>query len=211
MSLQVNCEMILTAHKTRSQLRTDFQAGDAQTVFLHGDRNKRQLVFEVLTGLTPPETGDVLLDGRSLYQLPEPDLRCLRRDQIGALPQSGGLLPELRLLDQVVLPLRLAGWSDHDIRGRLEQQETGMLPLYDLYNKPKRCSLRKQVLAALWRGLITQPRLIVINGLFDGFSDTDKAVFRAFLAALRTEDSILCYLSADPVPEDLSIDQMITL
>lgn len=56
-----------------------------------------------------PDSGDVLIDGRSTTGLSETELTALRRHRIGFVFQSFQLLPTLTVLENVELPLLLAG------------------------------------------------------------------------------------------------------
>ncbi len=56
-----------------------------------------------------PDSGDVLIDGRSTTGLNETELTALRRHRIGFVFQSFQLLPTLTVLENVELPLLLAG------------------------------------------------------------------------------------------------------
>jgi putative ABC transport system ATP-binding protein len=56
-----------------------------------------------------PTTGEVLIDGRSTASLKEPELTQLRRTQVGFVFQFFQLLPTLTVLENVELPLLLAG------------------------------------------------------------------------------------------------------
>src|SRR5216684_7986566 len=59
-----------------------------------------------------PTSGEVLIDGRATTELTEPELTALRRKRIGFVFQFFQLLPTLTVLENVELPLLLAGNSD---------------------------------------------------------------------------------------------------
>src|SRR6266478_7929178 len=59
-----------------------------------------------------PTSGEVLIDGRPTTELTEPELTALRRKRIGFVFQFFQLLPTLTVLENVELPLLLAGVSD---------------------------------------------------------------------------------------------------
>ncbi|HKN47934.1 MAG TPA: ABC transporter ATP-binding protein, partial [Candidatus Polarisedimenticolia bacterium] len=59
-----------------------------------------------------PTSGEVLIDGRVTTALTEPELTALRRKRIGFVFQFFQLLPTLTVLENVELPLLLAGVSD---------------------------------------------------------------------------------------------------
>src|SRR5438128_4183097 len=59
-----------------------------------------------------PTSGEVLIDGRATTELTEPELTALRRKRIGFVFQFFQLLPTLTVLENVELPLLLAGVSN---------------------------------------------------------------------------------------------------
>src|SRR5262249_24967462 len=59
-----------------------------------------------------PTSGEVLIDGRSIASLTEPELTHLRGTQVGFVFQFFQLLPTLTVLENVELPLLLAGARD---------------------------------------------------------------------------------------------------
>nr|WP_211198960.1 ATP-binding cassette domain-containing protein [Phytoactinopolyspora limicola] len=59
--------------------------------------------------LDRPTSGSVVLEGRDLTAMKERSLTKLRRNQIGFVFQSFNLLPALNVVDNVTLPMRLAG------------------------------------------------------------------------------------------------------
>jgi putative ABC transport system ATP-binding protein len=63
----------------------------------------------LLSGLERPTSGQVCIDGCDLGQLDADGLADLRRDRLGIVFQSFHLLPSLSALDNVALPLQMAG------------------------------------------------------------------------------------------------------
>ena len=69
----------------------------------------KSTLLHCLAGLVMPDDGDVLFLGQSIPALTERDRCILRRRQFGFLFQFGQLVPELSMLENVVLPLLLDG------------------------------------------------------------------------------------------------------
>lgn len=74
-----------------------------------------------LAGILPLEGGDVRYRGRSLPSLTDAARTRLRRDEFGFVFQFGQLVPELTAVDNVSLPLRLAGLRRRDAIGRARE------------------------------------------------------------------------------------------
>jgi putative ABC transport system ATP-binding protein len=66
-------------------------------------------LLALLAGLDVPTAGEVHVNGANLFALDEDGRARLRRDQVGFVFQSFQLLPALTALENVMLPLELAG------------------------------------------------------------------------------------------------------
>ncbi len=71
-----------------------------------------------------PTSGDVLIDGRATSSLSESELTALRRTRVGFVFQFFQLLPTLSVLENVELPLLLAGAAE-DLRSRARSSRLG--------------------------------------------------------------------------------------
>lgn len=80
----------------------------------------------LLSGLERPAAGDIRIDGTSLGTLDADALADLRRDLIGIVFQSFHLLPSLSALDNVALPLQMAGRNDAHARATVLLERVGL-------------------------------------------------------------------------------------
>ncbi|MBT3166662.1 ABC transporter ATP-binding protein [Streptomyces sp. Vc74B-19] len=69
----------------------------------------KSTLLHCMAGIVRPDEGSVTYDGQQLDRLPEKRLSELRRSDFGVVFQFGQLIPELTALDNVALPLLLAG------------------------------------------------------------------------------------------------------
>ncbi len=199
----------LGGRKAMFSLNLIAQPGD--NIFLHGSNIKRRQHFEVLCGLRKPDVGEVSMCGQQIYSLSTSQIAAFRRDTIGGIPEGGGLIPELPMIDQIVLPMVLAGESTEIIRTRLKEMTDGQIPGHSLYNLPGKVPVRKAAFAALLRTMIRNPKIIVINGFFDELEELDTDALWQALEKLRTPESTLLFLSSDPAPEQIRWTQTIKL
>nr|WP_062340903.1 ABC transporter ATP-binding protein [Herbidospora sakaeratensis] len=65
----------------------------------------KSTLLHCLAGVVRPESGEVLLDGRRIDALPEPESTKVRRESFGVVFQFGELVPELTAVENVALPL----------------------------------------------------------------------------------------------------------
>ena len=117
-------------------------------------------LLNLLAGLDRPSSGKVWFEGRELSQMPERDLVGLRRDRIGFVFQSFGLIPLLSAFENVELPLHIAGMSWRDRRRRANEA----LDLVGLTgrsgHRPYELSGGEQQRVAIARALVADPSVL---------------------------------------------------
>ena len=117
-------------------------------------------LLNLLAGLDRPSSGKVWFEGRELSQMPERDLVGLRRDRIGFVFQSFGLIPLLSAFENVELPLHIAGVSWRDRRRRANEA----LDLVGLTSRsghrPYELSGGEQQRVAIARALVADPSVL---------------------------------------------------
>ncbi|MFE5395013.1 ABC transporter ATP-binding protein [Streptomyces sp. NPDC056568] len=95
----------------------DLRAGEILAVTGASGSGKSTLLH-CLAGIVRPDAGSVTYRGERLRELPEKRLSTLRRTDFGVVFQFGQLIPELTALDNVALPLMLAGTGRAEARAR---------------------------------------------------------------------------------------------
>lgn len=199
--LRASYSTILDQQGRKSSSPLSIQICSGESVYIHGAREQCTAHFEVLCGLRHPERGQVVIQETDLYTLEAQTAAAFRRDHIGGIPYGGGLIPEVRLIDQIVLPLRLAGMEEREMYEAVQALTSGLLPLHSLYNPPRRVTPRKQTHASLLRAAITNPDILILDGVLDGFKDTDTDILWQALTTLRPENSALVYFSSEAEPK----------
>lgn len=150
------------AHGRTAALRgasVELHAGEILAVTGASGSGKSTLLH-CLAGIVRPDAGSVTYDGRRLEDLPEKRLSELRRTEFGVVFQFGQLIPELTVLDNVALPLLLAGTARADARARAGEwlERFGVRGQEDL--RPGELSGGQAQRAALARALVTGPRVV---------------------------------------------------
>lgn len=125
--------------------------------------------------VTEPTEGRLWLDGEDIYSSRSPDLAQLRREKTGFIFQSPNLIPFLNALENVLLPLDLAG-----IRGRhAEARAMDLLTNLDVAQRaalhPHQLSGGEQQRVAIARALANNPRIILADEPTASL-DTDRAL-----------------------------------
>jgi putative ABC transport system ATP-binding protein len=145
-------------------------------------------VLNLVGGLDTPDGGRILLDGADLAALGEDDRLALRRDRIGFVFQSFGLIPILTAAENVGVPLRLrkAPAREREERVALLLDLVGLADHVD--QRPGELSGGQQQRVAIARALANRPLLLIADeptGQLD--ADTGLAVMELLRAVVRSE------------------------
>jgi ABC-type lipoprotein export system ATPase subunit len=141
----------------------------------------KSTLLHIIGGLEPVTRGRVILDGRDLAQLKEPELTRFRRDKVGVVFQSFNLLPLLTLVENVALPRVLQGVAYPQARGEAERWLTEVGLAARLDHKPHQVSGGEMQRAAIARALINDPAVVLADeptGNLD--SATTSQILRLF-------------------------------
>jgi len=134
--------------------------GDAVAVVGASGSGKTTLLG-LLAGLDRPTRGDVWLDGTSLSALDEDARAALRQRLLGFVFQSFQLLPHLTALENVMLPLELAGAADAAATAKDWLGRVGLAKRTTHY--PKQLSGGEQQRVAIARAFAGEPKLLMAD------------------------------------------------
>ena len=145
-------------------------------------------LLNLMAGLDKPSSGTVFLQGRDLAQMNEAELIKVRRHRIGFVFQSFGLLPLLSALENVELPLRIAG-APAGSREKRAREALEMVGLEKrMRHRPYELSGGEQQRVAIARAFVINPALILADeptGELD--SANSAAIFSLFKEMTRNE------------------------
>ncbi|MBE0625447.1 MAG: ATP-binding cassette domain-containing protein [Burkholderiales bacterium] len=135
-------------------------AGEAVAI-LGASGSGKSTLLGLLAGLDTPSAGSVHLDSVDLYALGEDGRAALRAQLLGFVFQSFQLLPALDALENVMLPLELAGTADAARRAAAMLERVGLGERMGHY--PKYLSGGEQQRVALARAFVMQPKLLLAD------------------------------------------------
>ncbi|ROS60994.1 putative ABC transport system ATP-binding protein [Frigoribacterium sp. PhB160] len=123
----------------------------------------KSTLLALLATLDRPTSGEVVVDGQAVGSLSEQRLADLRRDRLGVVPQSFGLIPVLSAAENVEVPLRVRRTSV----ARRDARVAEVLGLVGLAEhagqRPDELSGGQQQRVGIARALATRPALLVAD------------------------------------------------
>jgi putative ABC transport system ATP-binding protein len=155
-------------------------------------------LLSILGGMLAPTTGKVLLDGQSLYDLPVRQRARLRGSKIGFVFQTFNLVPYLTALENVQVPLYLAGVAPKEQRRRAlaALERVGLADR--VHHKPGELSVGQQQRVALARTLANDPILILADEPTGNLDPTMRELVLAMFDRCHAEGRTLLMVTHDP-------------
>jgi putative ABC transport system ATP-binding protein len=141
-------------------INLEVNGGDSVAIIGASGSGKSTLLG-LLAGLDTPSSGKVHLDGQDIFSLDEDARAAVRGRMLGFVFQSFQLLPALTAIENVMLPLELAGAVDIHTPALelLERVGLGMR----LKHYPRQLSGGEQQRVAIARAFVTQPQLLLAD------------------------------------------------
>lgn len=138
-------------------------------------------LLNLMAGLDQPSSGSLLFEEQDLSQVSEEELTQIRRHKIGFVFQSFGLLPLLSVLENVDLPMRIAGVPARERRTRADNalEMVGLGPR--ARHRPYELSGGEQQRVAIARAIINRPSLLLADEPTGELDSTNaQAIFGLF-------------------------------
>ena len=144
-----------------------------------------------------PTSGQVLVDGISTTSLSDAGLTQLRRQKVGFIFQSFQLLHTLTVLENVELPLLLAGVADARPSARQRLEWVELADLADRY--PHQLSGGQMQRVAIARALVHSPRLVLADEPTGNLDTTTGAIILELLQRVVREQKVTVLMATHSV------------
>lgn len=174
-------------------------AGEAVAITGSSGSGKSTLLG-LMAGLDIPTSGEVTLLGQDMFALDEEARAAFRASHVGFVFQSFQLLPNLTALENVMLPLELAGKPAAQA-ARAALDRVGLQER--LHHYPKTLSGGEQQRVSLARAFVMQPRLLFVDeptGSLDAHNGA--MVIDLMFSLLREKDTTLIMVTHDQALAD---------
>jgi ABC-type lipoprotein export system ATPase subunit len=160
------CKSYLTARGIVEAVRgVDLEIGQGEFAAIIGRSGSgKSSLMAMMGGLSRPTKGNLLINGRNIWDLPDDDLAEFRNREIGFVFQFASLLTTLRLIDNVALPALLGAHGNKQssyLRAAELLSQVGLGGYLDAY--PMETSVGEQRRAVIARALINSPSLLLAD------------------------------------------------
>ncbi len=190
----------------------DLAIGEAQFVAIKGRSGSgKTTLLNCISSLDQPTAGAVYIFGEEISRWPESRRTTWRREQVGFIFQSLGLLPVLSAYENVELVLRLNGvGAKARHKAAVDALElVGLTRWID--HRPYELSGGQQQRVAIARALAASPRLLIADeptGNLD--SKTAHSVLALFRSIVRERNVTMLMATHDTLADDY-VDRVINL
>ncbi len=179
----------------------NFEAQPGETLAIVGRSGAgKSTLLHILGGLDRPDSGDVFIEEQSLYRLSARKRTRLRAAKIGFIFQAYHLLPEMDIVENVMLPAMALGKLS---RKAMRERAVALLERVGLaerlHHTPLELSGGEQQRAAIARALINEPPLILADeptGNLD--AKTGDGVLELLFSLTKERQAILAMVTHNP-------------
>ncbi len=157
----------------------------------------KSTLLMVMAGLERADTGSVTVAGTGLGPLSEDQLARFRGRNVGIIFQSFHLVPNMTALENVAVPLELAGDGDAFVKARAELEAVGLG--HRLSHYPAQLSGGEQQRVAVARALVVEPEILIADEPTGNLDDSTGAqIVDMMFAAQKARGTTLVLVTHDP-------------
>ncbi len=172
--------------------------GSSESVAIVGPSGSgKTSILMICAGLLKPTTGQLMFEGKNITDYSEDALATVRRDNLGIVFQNFHLIPTMTALENVSIPLELAGVADAQSRAKAALDDVRLS--HRLIHYPSQLSGGEQQRVAIARALSMKPKLILADeptGNLD--QETGKAIMELLFDRVRGQGATLALITHDP-------------
>ena len=146
----------------------------------------KSTLLGLLAGLDAPSSGEITLDGVNIVNLDEDERATLRSEKVGFVFQNFQLLPALTALENVMLPLELAGIDSAREKSEEFLSRVGLAERF--HHNPRTLSGGEQQRVAIARAFASQPLILFADEPTGNLDTTTGATVVELLFGLNKEE-----------------------
>ena len=175
----------------------DFSVAEGETVAILGASGSgKSTLLSIMAGLDMPSIGGVTLAGQNIFEMTEDERAAWRGHHLGFVFQNFQLMGHLTALENVLLPLELAGTSNASQLAEKMLVQVGLSERMSHY--PKVMSGGEQQRVALARAFVVEPKLLLADeptGSLD--AQTGESIMDLMLSMNKERGTTLILVTHD--------------
>jgi len=169
----------------------------------------KSTLLHVCGAMERPSAGRIWLDGARLDTLPDEGLTRVRRERLGFVFQFFNLLPTLSLLENIALPLLLAGGARQASLDRARRWAAEMGLAHRLDHRPTQLSGGEMQRAAIARAVVHDPALVIADEPTGNLDSANGARILEALARLHRERGLTLLLATHAAEVAAAADRVV--
>ena len=176
-------------------INVDIPQGQKVAILGPSGAGKTSLLM-IMAGLEQASSGSVMMAGHDITHMAEDDLAALRRDNVGIIFQAFRLIPSMTALQNVAVPMNLAGNKDAENIAADMLEKVGLG--HRLSHLPDQLSGGEQQRVAIARAIAPRPRILLADeptGNLD--SKTGALVIETLFEATKSVGAALILITHD--------------
>lgn len=188
---------------------TDLSIGRGKfTAIVGRSGSGKSTLLQLIGGLDRPDSGQVIIDGKSIFELKEKQLAVFRRRKIGFIFQDFNLIPSLNVWENIVLPIGLDGRKVNRNQVMEILQHIGLEE--KIHAMPNTLSGGQKQRVAIARALAGSPAIILADeptGNLD--SRTELEVMTILKKCVKDYNQTLVMITHDEIIAQMADDRVV--
>lgn len=161
-------------------------------------------LLNLIAGLDRPDSGSLIVKGRELAQLSEKELTAFRLAEMGVVFQDHNLIDEFTAIENVMLPLEVAGISTQDARTQALAQ-LDAVGLAGLENRmPNQLSGGQMQRVGIARALVGGRRVLLADEPTGALDSANSLALFETLSSLSAGGTAIILATHDPLAQDFA-------
>ena len=190
---------------------TNFELPEGKVTVLSGRSGSgKTTLLNILSGLLPPTTGKVLLDGRDIYAMPDKKLSQLRNVSFGIIPQGQTAIHSLTVRENILLPITLYGddIKEASVYANELMKRLDIAQLADI--RPAELSGGELRRMAIARAVIRRPAFLFADEPTGDLDDENTKVVFEFLRTAAAEGASVLIVTHEDIASEYA-DKHLTM
>ena len=151
----------------------------------------KSVLLEIIAGLTRPDSGSVLLDGRDITG------EKMQNRRISLVFQSSALFPHMSVHDNVAYPLRWCGKTRSQIDRRVAKLAEDFAISHLLEARPQTLSGGESQRVSLARAVASEPRCLLLDEPLSSLDASSRCEIRALLRKISVNGQLILHVTHD--------------